>query len=161
MIISSVCAMAKGRVIGRQGTIPWRLPSDLAHFKRLTMGHPIIMGRKTFASLGRALPGRTNIVLSRQSGFAVCGGIVCPSLDRALELVADADECFIIGGAQLYADALPIIQRQYLSLLQTEFEGDAFYPEIDPEHWLLKNYRSFPDDVYPWAYIELERREDA
>ena len=157
MILSAICAMARGRVIGMQGRIPWRLPGDLANFKRLTWGRPIIMGRKTFESLGRVLPGRTNIVLSRDKKLAVCGGIVCASLQQALELAAEAEECFIIGGGRLYAEAMPWVQRQYLSLLHADFAGDAFYPELAAEQWLVRKHAYFPGDVYPWSYLELER----
>ena len=150
--------MARGRVIGLQGRIPWRLPRDLANFKRLTWGHPVIMGRKTFASLGRVLPGRTNIVLSRDKNLSVCGGIVCVSLEQALELTADAEECFIIGGGSLYTEAMPLVQRQYLTLVHADTEGDAFYPEFEAEQWTVRKHAYFSDDVYPWSYLELERR---
>ena len=157
MILSSICAMARGRVIGRQGRIPWHLPADLASFRRLTMGRPIIMGRRTFESLGRALPGRTNIVLSRSPDFAVCCGIVCRSLEDALEIAADEEESFIIGGGRLYEQALPMVQRQYLSLLQADIAGDTYYPELDPAQWRVASYRRFPDDVIPWAFLRLDR----
>lgn len=149
--------MARGRVIGRQGAIPWHLPSDLANFKRLTWGHPIIMGRSTFLSLGKVLPGRTNIILSRKPGWAVCGGIVCASLEQALELIADAEECFIIGGARVYAEALPFIQRQYLSLLHIDVTGDAYYPELCAEQWTVRKHVFYQHDRCPWSYLELER----
>ena len=156
MILSSICAMAPGRVIGKDGAIPWHLPQDLANFKRLTWGKPIIMGRRTYESIGRPLPGRRNIVLSRR-GLRAEQCQVCPDLEAALRSVQDAPEAFIIGGAQLYAQALPLVQRQYLSLLHREFRGDAFYPELEPDAWSVKEHAIFGEDELPWSFIVLER----
>lgn len=157
MIVSSICAMARGRIIGNEGVIPWKLPSDLSQFRRLTWGKPIIMGRKTFMSLGKSLPGRTNIVISKTPGFAICGGIVCQSLENAFELIADVDECFVIGGEKIYESAMPWIQRQYLSLLQIDCVGDARYPAISPEEWEIEVYQRHCDDCIPWVFLQLER----
>ena len=135
MRISLIVAMAANRVIGRAGQLPWHLPGDLARFKRLTMGYPLIMGRKTFESIGRALPGRRTIVLSRQADYRAAGCRVVNGLDEALKLVWDDDEVFICGGEELYRQALPLAQRIYLTELDRAVAGDSFFPEI-PEHFL-------------------------
>ncbi|HEX9776742.1 MAG TPA: dihydrofolate reductase [Geopsychrobacteraceae bacterium] len=135
MRISLIVAMAANRVIGRTGQLPWHLPGDLARFKRLTMGYPLIMGRKTFESIGRALPGRRTIVLSRQADYRAAGCRVVNGLDEALKLVWDDDEVFICGGEELYRQALPLAQRIYLTELDRAVAGDSFFPEI-PEHFL-------------------------
>ena len=135
MRISLIVAMAANRVIGRTGQLPWHLPGDLARFKRITMGYPLIMGRKTFESIGRALPGRRTIVLSRQADYRAAGCRVVNGLDEALKLVWDDDEVFICGGEQIYRQALPLAQRIYLTELDRAVAGDSFFPEI-PEHFL-------------------------
>jgi dihydrofolate reductase len=135
MRISLIVAMAANRVIGRAGQLPWHLPGDLARFKRITMGYPLIMGRKTFESIGRALPGRRTIVLSRQADYRAAGCRVVNGLDEALKLVWDDDEVFICGGEELYRQALPLAQRIYLTELDRAVAGDSFFPEI-PEHFL-------------------------
>jgi dihydrofolate reductase len=135
MRISLIVAMAANRVIGKDGQLPWHLPSDLARFKQITMGYPLIMGRKTYDSIGRPLPGRKTIVLSRQPAYQPTGCLVLTSLDAALKEVWDYDEVFICGGEELYQEALPRCQRIYLTELEREIEGDTFFPEI-PEHFL-------------------------
>jgi len=135
MRLSLIVAMAANRTIGKAGRLPWQLPEDLARFKRLTMGYPLIMGRKTFESIGRVLPGRRTIVLSRRADYRAPGCWVVASLEAALALVSDEDEVFICGGEKLYRQALPLAQRIYLTELQREVAGDTFFPEI-PEHFL-------------------------
>ena len=133
MKISIIAAMAENRVIGRKGTIPWNIPADRRRFRELTMGHPLIMGRKTFESIGRPLPGRANIVLSRQRDFRAKGCIVAASLDDALLACADAEQIFICGGVELYREALPLADYIYLTVVHMECEGDAFFPPIPGE----------------------------
>jgi dihydrofolate reductase len=134
-LISLVAALARGRVIGIENRLPWHLPEDLQRFKRLTMGAPVVMGRKTHESIGRALPGRRNIVVTRQPRAAWNGCSVAHSLDEALALGSDAPEVFVIGGAELYAQALPRADRLYLTLVDADCSGDAFFPEFDPAAW--------------------------
>jgi dihydrofolate reductase len=129
--VSVIAALAKNRVIGIENRLPWRLPEDLAHFKALTLNHPILMGRKTFESLGRPLPGRTNIVVTRNPGYRPEGCRVADSIPAALTLCADADEIFFIGGAELYAQAIPLADRLYLTEVDIEPTGDAWFPEYD------------------------------
>jgi dihydrofolate reductase len=134
-VISLVAAHARNRVIGAGNRLPWHLPEDLPRFKRLTMGAPVIMGRKTHESIGKVLPGRRNIVVTRQTGARFEGCEVAGSLEAALALAADAPEVFVIGGAELYRLALPRADRLYLTLIDADYAGDAFFPEIDPAEW--------------------------
>ncbi|HEX7971741.1 MAG TPA: dihydrofolate reductase, partial [Thiobacillus sp.] len=120
--ISVIAALARNRVIGIENRLPWRLPEDLAHFKALTLNHPILMGRKTFESLGRPLPGRTNIVITRNPGYCHDGYVVAASIPAAIALCQDADELFFIGGAELYAQAIPLADRLYLTEVDIEAE---------------------------------------
>ena len=133
--LTLIVARARNGVIGRDGTLPWRLPEDLAYFKRTTMGHPIVMGRRTWESIGRPLPGRRSIVVSRQAGFVAAGAEVVPSLDAALSLCAGAEEAFVIGGAHLYRAALPRASRLIVTEIDADFEGDTFWLAPDPAHW--------------------------
>jgi len=129
--ISVIAALARNRVIGIENRLPWRLPEDLAHFKALTLNHPILMGRKTFESLGRPLPGRTNIVITRNANYKPEGCLVADSIPAAIALCQDADEVFFIGGADLYAQAIPLADRLYLTEVDIEAEGDAWFPDYD------------------------------
>lgn len=167
MKISIIAAMARNRVIGRGNSLPWRLPADLERFKRLTMGHCLLMGRKTFESIGRALPGRSTIVISRQREYSPPGVLVARSLDEALSFAAgrvkfkvDADEVFVAGGAQIYEQALPRAGRMYLTLIDADFEGDAFFPEFDESAWrVVSEERHDATDGQPYAfrYVDYER----
>lgn len=129
--VSVIAALAKNRVIGIDNRLPWRLPEDLAHFKALTLGHPILMGRKTFESLGRPLPGRTNIVITRNTGYAPENCQVARSIPDALALCEGIDEVFFIGGAELYAQTIPLADRLYLTEVDICPEGDAWFPDYD------------------------------
>lgn len=138
MRLSLIAALAANGIIGRDNSMPWHLPEDLKRFRALTMGHPIIMGRKTWESLGRPLPGRTSIVVSRQAGLEIGGAWVVPSLDAAVELAATVDggeDAFVIGGAQLYALALPRVDRLLLTEIADAFDGDTRFPEFDRGNW--------------------------
>ena len=137
-----IAAVAENGVIGNKNTIPWRLPSDFAHFKRMTLGKPLIMGRKTFESIGRPLPGRTNIVVSRQPGYQPDGVLVISSLEAALDhaqSIAAADgagEVMIGGGSQIYSEALPVADRLYLTWVELKPEGDAYFPPVNWPEWV-------------------------
>lgn len=137
--IAMIVAMARNRVIGRDGALPWHLPEDLRHFKELTLGKPIIMGRLTWESIGRPLPGRANIVVSRVPDFEAPGAEVVPSLEAALaragEIAGPDGEIMVIGGAQIYRAALPLAERIYLTRIEVDAEGDAMFPELDPSCW--------------------------
>ena len=142
-MISLIVAMDKNRVIGNGGKIPWHLPADFAYFKATTLGHPVIMGRATFESIGRPLPGRKNIVLTRGE-FTHDGVDVAHSLDEAQSLADGDSEIFVIGGAKVYAEALPIADKLYITFVEGDFIGDTFFPEVD---WLL------------WREVKSENRE--
>jgi len=139
--VAMIAAVAENGVIGSANGIPWRLPSDFAHFKRMTLGKPLIMGRKTFESIGKPLPGRTNIVVTRQAGYQPDGVLVISSVAAALDhaqaiAAADhADEVMIGGGAQIYADAMPAANRLYISHVALNPAGDTYFPPIDPAIW--------------------------
>jgi len=133
--IHIVAAVASNGIIGAQGKLPWRLPQDLQHFKRLTLGHPVIMGRRTWESLGKALPGRENIVVTRRRGYEAPGAAVASSLDAALALCAGEPIAFVIGGGELYAAALPLAAGLVLTEIHRAFEGDARFPTFDRAKW--------------------------
>lgn len=133
--INVISAMARNRVIGVNNSLPWHLPDDLRHFKALTLGHTIIMGRKTYESIGRPLPGRTTVIVSRDRHYKVAGCLTVASIEAALAVCADDDEVFFVGGAQMYAQVLPIAQRLYLTEIQADYDGDAWFPEFDVALW--------------------------
>ena len=130
-----VAAVAANGVIGADGRLPWHLPEDLRHFKSLTLGHPVIMGRRTWESLGRALPGRENIVVTRAPGYAAPGASVAASLDAALALCAGEPTVFVIGGGELYAEALAVADGLVLTEIQRDYPGDARFPDYDRSAW--------------------------
>jgi len=133
--ISILVAMASNHTIGIDNTLPWRIPEDLKHFKALTMGHHMIMGRKTFDSIGRPLPGRTTVVVTRNPELQIEGCIVAHTLEEALAACAGDDEIFIVGGAELYAQALPLTDRLYFTEIRQEVAGDAHFPDFDRNEW--------------------------
>lgn len=135
MNLSVIAAVARNGVIGRDNQLPWQLPEDLKRFKALTMGHHIIMGRKTYESLGRLLPGRTTVIVSRNAGYVVPGAQVVSSLERALDVCGRDEQPFMIGGAELYQQALPLANRLYLTRIEQDFDGDAWFPGYDIREW--------------------------
>ena len=130
LLVSIIVAMAKNRVIGRRGQLPWYLPSDLRRFKQLTMGHTLLMGRVTFESIGQALPGRRTIVLSHDPDYSAANCTVAPDIKTALQLVKPGEELFICGGADIYRQTLPFAEKIYLTELDIEVAGDRYFPEI-------------------------------
>jgi len=134
MTISIIVAVGKNSVIGIKNQLPWDLPADLVHFKNTTMDHPIIMGQATYESIGRPLPGRLNIVLSKDNDFKAEGCSVVGSFDEAFKAAGNADEVFIVGGASVYAQTLPVAQKLYLTEVQSSPEGDVYF-RYDPEEW--------------------------
>jgi len=165
MRLSLIVAASENGCIGRDGDLPWRLPEDLKRFKQVTLGKPIIMGRKTWESFPkRPLPGRTNIIVTRQASYVAPDAVVAPSLDAALDVARreNPDEIMIIGGAQLYAQALGLVTRIYLTQVAITVEGDAFFPAFDRSAW-----RERVEGVYPssamqpigYSFIILERKD--
>lgn len=133
--LNLIAALGKNGVIGIANRLPWRLPDDLKHFKALTLGHPVLMGRKTFESLGRPLPGRRNIVITRNAHYRPAGAEVAGSIEQALALCQDAAEVFFIGGADIYRQALPLAERLHLTEVDASPAGDAFFPAFDRARW--------------------------
>lgn len=133
--LSILVAMAANRTIGIDNTLPWRCPEDLKHFKALTMGHHMIMGRKTFDSIGKPLPGRTTVVVTRNPRLKIEGCIVAHSLEEAIAACAKDEEIFIVGGAELYTQALPLTETLYITEIQMDVAGDAHFPEFDRSEW--------------------------
>ncbi|MEM7078018.1 MAG: dihydrofolate reductase [Pseudomonadota bacterium] len=166
MHISLIWAMTRNRVIGRDNTLPWRMPKDMRHFMDTTMGKPVVMGRKSFESMKAALPGRTNIVLTRDRNWARTGAQVVHSLDAAIELGREAatrsggDEIMIIGGADIYALALPLATRLYVTLIDAEVPGDTFFPDYDESAWQVVREVAHPADerhFAPYRITTFER----
>ncbi|MDZ7829294.1 MAG: type 3 dihydrofolate reductase [Halofilum sp. (in: g-proteobacteria)] len=151
--ISLIAAMDRNRVIGRDGELPWRLPNDLQWFKRCTMGKPMIMGRRTWESIGRPLPGRTSIVLTTDESFSVEGATVVHGLEAALEAAGDAEEVMVIGGGVLFADTITLADRLYLTVIQAEVEGDTWFPFFSTDDWQETfSEHHDADENNPWEY---------
>ncbi|MCD9121554.1 MULTISPECIES: dihydrofolate reductase [Cupriavidus] len=158
-LLTLIVARARNGVIGRDNTLPWRLPEDLAHFKRTTMGAPVIMGRKTWESIGRPLPGRRNIVVSRNPELRLDGAETASSLEDALRLCVGVEQVFLIGGAQLYAEALPSADRLIVTEIDADIDGDAHFPDIDPQRWIAterERHHSEPNG-FDYAFVTYER----
>jgi dihydrofolate reductase len=160
MIISLIVAMAANRVIGRQNKLPWRLPNDLRRFRALTLGKPVIMGRKTFESIGRPLDGRHNIVVSRNPDYRAEGCTVVHSSEAALAAAGSAAEIFVIGGAELYAQFLPRADRLYLTLVHAQLEGDTYFPPFDQTRWReieREEHQADGRHAFDYTFLVLER----
>jgi dihydrofolate reductase len=156
MIISAIVATDKNGVIGKDEDIPWHLPADLKYFKRRTLNHHILMGRKSFESIGRPLPKRTNIVITRNPFYVASNCLVVPSLEEGLRLAEEngEEEAFVIGGGEIYKLAMPLIDRLYLTEVETEVEGgDTYFPDWDPAEWTLtSSERHEPDEKNEFVY---------
>lgn len=158
-MISLIAAMARNRVIGIDNRLPWKLSADLQYFKRVTMGKPIVMGRRTYESIGRPLPGRTNVIVTNDPSFRAEGCIVVHSVEEALAAAGDVAEVMVIGGASFYRQMLPYADRLYLTVIHRDFEGDAWFPEIDPQQWIeSKRDDHDADDRNPYGYSFIEYR---
>jgi dihydrofolate reductase len=160
-LVSVIVAMAQNGVIGRDNSLPWRLPEDLKRFRTFTLGKPILMGRKTFESLGRPLPERTNLVLTRDRSWFAHGVIVVHSVEEALAQAGSSAELVAIGGAEIYRLVLPFARRIYLTHVHADVPGDITFPEFDPTQWADVECSSQPADdehAYPLTFVTLERR---
>jgi len=162
MIVSLIAAMANDRVIGLNNQMPWHMPADLAHFKQITLGKPVVMGRKTFDSIGRLLPGRRNIVISRQPMPIGFGADWLPSIDAALDLLQAEPEVMIIGGAELYRQTLPVADRLYLTEFDLKVQGDAWFPDYHAVGaWhisLLQEHQADAKNPANYRFLQLERK---
>ncbi len=157
--ISLIAAIANNRVIGLNNVLPWHLPEDLKRFRALTMGHHIIMGRKTYESLGRLLLGRTTVIVTRQTGYRVDGAKIAGSLQEAVSICGDDDEVFIIGGAEIYRESLDLADKMYLTEIDAEFHGDAWFPQFEIADWQECNrLRQSSADGLPYSFVDYERR---
>lgn len=153
-----IAAVAKNGVIGARGKLPWHLPQDLKHFRKLTLGHPIIMGRRTWDSLGKPLPGRENIVISHKAGYQAPGASVAASLEAAIALCAGEPVAFVIGGAEIYAAALPLADGLVLTEIQGDFEGDTHFPEWDRTAWRVSQKETHTTaDGVRFDFVQYER----
>ena len=160
MQIALIAALAENRVIGRHNQLPWRISADLKHFKALTMGKPVVMGRKTWESIGRPLPGRENIVVTRDTGYQAQGCQVVHSIEEAFQLTNKSDEVMIIGGAGLYQQTLEHADRLYLTRVRAEVEGDTRFPEIDPQQWrevACESHSADKNNEHDYDFVILER----
>ena len=157
--VSIIAALARNRAIGLGNGMPWRLPEDLKRFRRLTMGHAVIMGRKTFESIGSPLAGRNNIVITRSPTWSPSGCVVVRSLEASLAAVGESQTAFVIGGAQIYALALPLARRLYLTEIERDFEGDAFFPQFDRSRWreVSRERHAGGAEAFGYAFVEYER----
>ena len=158
--LALVVAHTRNRVIGRDNGMPWHLPADLRYFRQLTTGHPILMGRRTHTAIGRALPGRRNLVLSRQSGLALPGVECVTDIASALALCADAPLLFVIGGAEVYRQLLPQAHRLYVTEIDVVLEGDAWFPALEAADWIETTRVHHPADAqnaYGLDFVTLER----
>ena len=159
-MISIIVAIAKNGVIGDKNTLLWHLREDMIHFRTITSGHPVVMGRKTYDSIGRPLPKRTNVVITRDTELQIEGCTMAHSLTEAVELFDSSEEVFIIGGAQIYNQAMPLADRLYLTIIDKEYEGDSSFPEIDYNSWRQISCEKFERGEafeYPFSFITLER----
>ncbi|MBD8068077.1 dihydrofolate reductase [Bacillus sp. PS06] len=152
-MISLLVAIDKNRLIGKDNDLPWHLPADLAYFKQVTMGHSIVMGRKTYESIGRPLPGRENIVITRDESYSIEGCKVIHSIDEILQLNSADQELFVIGGSEIFKGILPFADKLYLTEIDEEFEGDTYFPEIHFEDWELDSKeKGVKDEKNPYDY---------
>ena len=164
MIISIIVAASENNVIGIDNQLPWKLPGDMQFFKNTTWGHPMVMGRKTFESLDGSLKGRQNIVITRQQAYSYPGTIIVPSLEEGVRAAEaqDTHEIFIAGGGEIFKQAMPIVDRIYLTRVHTTLQGDAYFPEFSREEWELKDSESHPADEknnYAYTFERWERKK--
>jgi len=162
-MLSLIWAMDRNRLIGSNNALPWKLPADMQWFRRQTMGKPVMMGRKTFDSIGKPLPGRDNIILTRQQGLRIEGCHVVHSLDEARAVVADAEEIMVIGGSEIYELLLHEADRLYCTVIDAEFSGDAWFPEIDLDEWklqLIESHEADEKNLYPYRFVIYERGKE-
>lgn len=160
-LVSAIVAAAENNAIGKDNQLLWHLPNDLRFFKRITTGHTVIMGRKTYESVGKPLPNRRNIIITRQATYAAEGAEVVHSLTAALDNCAGEPEVFVVGGAEIYKEALAIIDRVYLTRVHIALPGDSFFPELDEQAWRLVSEESHPADerhAYRYTFQIYERR---
>lgn len=159
--ISLIVAVAQNGIIGTGGTMPWHITEDFAHFKAVTLGHSVIMGRKTYESIGRPLPRRRNIVITRNADLRIEGCEMAPSLEAAIEMCAGEEEAFVIGGGEIYRQAMPLAHKLYITHVGVSVEGDTRFPEIAPAEWQevwREEWQRGKEFEHPFAFVNYERR---
>ncbi len=162
MIVSIIAAMANQRAIGINNSLPWNLPADMAWFRQCTMGKPIIMGRTTFESIGRPLPGRQNVIVSRNPEYLVEGAIVVHSLEQAIEAVSDSEEAMVIGGANIYSQALAFADRLYLTEIHADVEADSWFPDFDAGQWRetsREDHQRDEKNAFDYSFVILDKAD--
>ncbi|MBU90096.1 type 3 dihydrofolate reductase [Candidatus Woesearchaeota archaeon] len=164
MILSIIAAIGKNKVIGKDNDLPWGrgLPADMKHFKELTAGKPVLMGRKTFESIGKPLPNRINIIITRDENYKAEGCIVVHSIDEAVKAAGNAEEVMVIGGSQIYKEFLPRANKMYLTIVDADFEGDTYFPEYKVEDWKETAYEEHERDAenpYNYTFLVLTRKK--
>ena len=159
-LVSFVVAMTPDRVIGRNNRLPWHVPADLAHFKRMTMGKPVVMGRRTFESIGRALPQRHNIVMTRDRTYVAEGCTMAHSIEEALDAAGNSPEVAVIGGAQVFQELLPRADVLHTTVVYADIGGDTFFPVLDPDDWREGEREELETDGYSLSFVTLYRRAE-
>ena len=157
MLISLIAAIGRNRVIGKDNSLPWKLPEDMKRFKELTLGKPVVMGRKTFESIGKSLPNRKNIIITRDRNFSADGCITVHSVGEALKSAKGSEEIMIIGGEQIFKEFLPTANRMYLTFIDEDFEGDAYFPEYNENEWKEAKREEHKNEKYGFAFVDLNR----
>jgi len=162
MIISFVAAMGRNKAIGKDNSLPWKLPADMKHFKDLTKGKPVIMGRKTYESIGKPLPNRKNIILTRDKNYKSKQCIVVHSVEEALSAAGSSEEAMVIGGSQVYHKFLPRTNKMYLTIIGADFEGDAYFPDYDKRDWKethCEKHNADEENKFSYTFLTLERKK--
>ncbi len=160
-MLSIIVALSENNVIGRENNLPWKLSADLKRLKAITMGHHLIMGRKTWESLGRPLPGRTNVVITSDKNYKAEGGVVVHSFNEALQTSAHDNEAFVFGGGKIFREALPVVTKIYMTIVHAKIDGDTFFPGLDKNEWHEVEREDFKADEknqYDYSFITLERK---
>ena len=157
MIISLIVAIGKNRVIGKNNSLPWKLPADMKRFKELTLGKAVIMGRKTFESIGKPLHNRTNIILTHDKNYKAKDCIVVHSVDEALKAAKGNEEVMVIGGEQIFKEFLPMADKIHLTFIDEDFEGDAYFPEYNEKEWKEVSREEHKDKHYKYVFVDLEK----
>ena len=161
MIISIIAALDNKNIIGKKNGLPWYLPADLKHFKEITTGKPVIMGKTTYNSIGKPLPGRTNIILSGDKNLEVQGAKVAHSIEEALKAAGNAAEVMVIGGASIYKQFLPLANKMYLTKVYNDFEGDVYFPELNLDEWQeieRQDFKANGKNAYDYSFLTFHRK---
>ena len=159
MIISLIAAMSRNRVIGKGNKLPWSIPADMKRFRELTLGKPVIMGRKTFESIGKPLPNRKNIIITNDKNYRAEDCFVVHSVDESLKAAKGSEEVMIIGGEQIFREFLPKANKMYLTFIDKDFEGDAYFPEYKKKEWKETKKEWHENEDYKFIFVDLERKK--